>query len=68
MATLKERREADKRRVKAWRERQAKKGKKNLSVTITLEAHEKLQQEKERTGETNSEVVERALLNLQTDK
>ena len=64
MATLKERRESDKRRVKAWRERQAKEGKKNLSVTISQKVHKILLQQKEKTGETNSEIVERALLSL----
>lgn len=64
MATLKERRDADKKRVTAWRDRQAKEGKKNVSITISKEAYEVLMMEKKRTGESNSAIVERALLAL----
>ncbi len=68
MSTLKERRDADKKRVTAWRKRQAEEGKKNLSITISKEAHEVLIAEKGRTGETNSAIVERALLALIASK
>ena len=66
MTTLKQRREGDKRRVQEWRKRQINKGKKGLSIMISLEAYQVLKDLKEKTGESNAAVVERALLALAT--
>lgn len=64
MVTLKERKETDKKRVAAWRERQAKQGKKNISLVVSQEAYKILQAEKKKTGETHSAIIERALSGL----
>lgn len=64
MASLAERRKTDRERQKRWRQRQNTQGKKQISVMISLKAQLILNREKKRTGETNSEVIERAILNL----
>jgi hypothetical protein len=64
MASLAERRKTDRERQKRWRRRQNNQGKKQISVMISLKAQLILNREKKRAGETNSEVIERAILNL----
>ncbi len=64
MATLYQRRLADKKRRARWVERQKAEGKKLVSAVLSKEAQAVLNSEKERTGESNSAVIERALLNL----
>lgn len=64
MASLAERRKTDRERQKRWRQRQNNQGKKQISVMISLKAQLILNREKKRAGETNSEVIERAILNL----
>ena len=64
MATLHDRRRADRRRQTRWRERQREEGKKQISAMISLKAQLILNREKRRTGETNSDVIERAILSL----
>jgi hypothetical protein len=64
MATLADRRKTDRKRQKRWRLRQHQQGKKQISVMISLKAQLILHREKKRTGQTNSEVIERAILKL----
>ena len=64
MASLKERRKSDRERQRRWKERQKQQGKKLVSAMISLKAQLILFREKKRTGESNSEVIERAILNL----
>ncbi len=64
MKTTKERREVDRKRQEKYRNKQTKLGKKTITATISKEAYEALYAIKNRTGESNSSVVERALLSL----
>ena len=64
MATLRERRRSDSLRQSRWRNRQRQAGKKQVSAMISLKAQLILNREKKRTGESNSEVIERAILAL----
>ncbi|MEJ2037832.1 MAG: hypothetical protein P8X55_02720 [Desulfosarcinaceae bacterium] len=64
MATLKDRRRADRERQERWRHRQRHQGKKQVSVMISLKAQIILNRENKRTGENNSDVIERAILSL----
>lgn len=64
MSSLAERRKTDRERQKRWRKRQNSQGKKQISVMISLKAQLMLNREKKKTGETNSEVIERAILQL----
>ena len=64
MATLKQRRVSDRLRQKRWRENQHRKGKKQLSVMISLKAQIILNREKRRTQSTTSEIIEKAVLLL----
>lgn len=64
MASLAERRKTDRERQKRWRQRQNSRGKKQISVMISLKAQLMLNREKKRTGKTNSEVIERAILEM----
>ena len=64
MATLSDRRKADRDRRARWVKRQRVNGKKIVSAVLSRNAQDALCKEKERTGESNSAVIERALLNL----
>ena len=64
MATLADRRKTDCERQKRWRDRQQRKGKKQVSAMISLKAQLILTREKKRTGKTNSEIIENAILKL----
>jgi hypothetical protein len=64
MATLKQRRVADRIRQKRWRENQRNQGKKQVSAMISLKAQIILNREKRRTRSTTSEVIEKAVLLL----
>ncbi|MFC1812246.1 hypothetical protein ACFL03_06095 [Thermodesulfobacteriota bacterium] len=64
MATLTQRRKANRDRRARWVERQRVKGKKIVSAVLSRNAQDVLNSEKEKTGENNSAVIERALLNL----
>ncbi len=64
MATLTQRRKTDRDRQNRWRQRQRDQGKKQVSAMISLKAQLILSREKKRTGESNSQVIERAILNL----
>jgi len=64
MSTLHDRRRADRLRQTRWRERQRVEGKKQISAMISLKAQLILSREKRRTGETNSDIIERAILAL----
>jgi ribosomal protein S7 len=60
------RRNSDKERQRRYRERQLDDGKKSVTVFISSEAHTILIEAKDRTGESNSEIIEQAILNLKT--
>ena len=64
MATLAQRRKANRDRRAKWVQRQRVKGKKIVSAVLSRNAQDVLNSEKERTGESNSAVIERAILNL----
>ncbi|MGD8834726.1 MAG: hypothetical protein PVJ84_04430 [Desulfobacteraceae bacterium] len=64
MATLADRRKTDRERQKRWRQRQQDQGYKQISVMISLKAQLILNREKKRSGKTNSEIIEKAILNL----
>jgi hypothetical protein len=64
MATLKDRRRSDRLRQTRWRQRQRGEGKKQISAMVSLKAQIILNREKKRTGESNSQVIERAILSL----
>ena len=48
-------------RIKIWREKQKAEGKSSITVLLSLEARTILTEEKEKTGESYSVIVERAL-------
>ncbi len=64
MATIADRRKTDRERQKRWRDRQQRIGKKQVSAMISLKAQLILNREKKRTGKTNSEIIETAILKL----
>ena len=64
MVTLSDRRKTDCERQKRWRKRRLEEGRKQVSAMISLKAQLILNREKKRTGETNAQVVERAILRL----
>ena len=64
MATIADRRRTDRERQQRWRDRQRSRGKKQISAMISLKAQLILNREKKRTGETASDIIERAILNL----
>ncbi len=64
MATLADRRKTDRERQKRWRQRQQNQGNKQISVMISLKAQLILNREKKRSGKTNSEIIEKAILKL----
>jgi len=64
MATLADRRKTDRERQKRWRDRQQSKGKKQVSAMLSLKAQLILNREKKRTGKTNSDIIESAILRL----
>lgn len=61
---MKARLETERERQRRWRERQKEKGLKSVSGMISEAAHEILQQEKQRTGERLSDILERAIRGL----
>lgn len=64
MATLKERRKADRLRQKRWMEREKKKGNKAFTIMLTPEMQKILTDETKRTGRSKVEIVGQAILNL----
>ncbi len=64
MATLKQRRLSDQRRQKRFREAQLAEGKRPVTAFISKKAQDVLNEKKTETGETNSAIIERAILNL----
>jgi hypothetical protein len=64
MVTLSDRRKTDRDRQKRWRERRIKEGRRQVSAMISMKAQLILAREKKRSGETNSQVIERAILSL----
>jgi len=68
MATLKERRRSDRQRQSRWRQRQRQEGRKQVSAMISLKAQIILNREKKRSGLSNSEVIEQAILLMAEQK
>jgi len=64
LTTLADRRKTDRERQKRWRDRQQRKGKKQVSAMISVKAQLILNREKKRTGQTNSDIIESAILRL----
>ena len=64
MVTLSDRRKTDRERQNRWRKRRIGEGKKQVSAMISLKAQLILTREKKRFRETNSQVIERAILEL----
>jgi len=64
MTTLAHRRQTDRDRQKRWRDHQHRQGKKQVAAMISLKAQLILNREKKRTGETHSEIIERAIMKL----
>jgi hypothetical protein len=64
VASLADRRKTDRERQKRWRRRQQGQGKKQVSAMISLKAQLILNREKKRTGKSNSEIIEKAILKL----
>lgn len=54
----------EKDRIKKWRERKRAEGKKSCTIVLSIEAQEILTAEKEKTGASYSDIVEKALLSL----
>jgi len=50
-------------RQRRWRERRKSEGKKVLTITLSEEAKKILEEQKERTGQTLSSIIDRALIN-----
>jgi len=59
---LKDRREADKRRFKRYKERQEAQGKRHISGMISAEAYDLLCRERDKTGDSTATIIEKALL------
>jgi len=53
-----------KERIRRWREKKEKEGKKTITVVISKDAHDILMIEKNKTGDHYGAIVEKALLNL----
>jgi hypothetical protein len=53
-----------KERIRRWRERNEKKGRKSVTVVISKKAYYVLSKEKEKTGDNYGTIVEKALLNM----
>jgi hypothetical protein len=51
-------------RIKKWRERRAAEGKKTFTVLLSIEAQQIINSEKEKTGDSYSDILERALKTL----
>lgn len=57
-----------KERIRRWREKNEKEGKKTITVVISKDAHDILSIEKEKTGKNYGAIVEKALLNMKRTK
>ena len=66
MATLKERRLADKKRRQRWWQRQKEQGNKAFTIMLTPEMQKIVAEEAEETGKSKVEVVGRAILNIKS--
>lgn len=64
MATLEQRRKADRIRFKRWRKKKLSEGNKQIQLMLIPEAHEFLEYEKKRSGESYVQIVNRAILSL----
>jgi hypothetical protein len=67
MAPINQRRKTDRDRQKRWRKKQLAAGNRQTLIMLTLEAQEVLKREKDRTGETYVQIINRAIINLEED-
>ena len=65
MATLEQRRKADRKRFKRWRKKKLAEGNKQLQVMLTPEAQKILKFEKERSGEPYAQIVNRLIISIE---
>jgi hypothetical protein len=65
MTTTNQRRKTDRERQKRWRKRKLSEGNKQTLIMLTLEAQKVLKREKERTGETYVQIINRAIINIE---
>ena len=64
MTTIHQRRKTDRERQKRWRNRKLAEGNKHTLVMLTPEARKVLKREKDRTGETYVQIINRAIINI----
>jgi len=62
MATIHQRRKADRERQKRWRKKKLAEGKKQIHIMLTPEAQEVIERQKDRTGETYVEIINRLIV------
>ena len=62
--TLKERRETDRERQRRWRAKHRSQGKRPISIMLSNDVKDLINQEKRRTGETIAQLVERAIRHI----
>ena len=65
MTKLHQRRKTDRERQKRWRKKKLAEGSKQTLVMLTSEAQEVLKREKDRTGETYVQIINRAIINIE---
>jgi hypothetical protein len=66
VATIEQRRKTDRERRERWRKRKLSEGNKQMQIMITPEAQKVLKLEKERSGEPFVQIINRAIMNLNT--
>ena len=64
MATIEDRRKADRERYRRWRENKLASGGKQILLMLTPEAQAVLEREKERTGDPYVRIIQRAIMKL----
>ena len=65
MAPINQRRKTDRERQKRWRKKKLETGNRQALIMLTPEAQEVLQREKERTGDTFVQIINRAIIDLE---
>jgi hypothetical protein len=65
MTAINQRRKTDRERQKRWRKRKLAEGNKQTLLMLTPEAQEVLKREKDRTGETYVQIINRAIINIE---
>jgi hypothetical protein len=65
MATIEERRKADRKRQKRWRKRKLAEGNKQTLLMLTPKAQKVLKREKRRTGASYGQIINRAIIRIE---